>query len=115
MLELIHNAGGKAFLAHPYEYGFDYTIQELEMITKSYLFDGIECFHPTANDDKSNELINFCKKHCLHVSGGSDFHNLKRNNHIGLTDSEKLLCEELILPWIKEICKLKSGGLLCTN
>ena len=48
---------------------------------KDYV-DGIECYHYTSIEDNKTEfLIDFCKKNNLMISGGSDFHyNIPNNN-----------------------------------
>lgn len=48
IIDNIHNAGGKAFLAHPFEYKFENTIQFIDEIRKIRELDGIECYHPSA-------------------------------------------------------------------
>jgi 3',5'-nucleoside bisphosphate phosphatase len=107
IVNLIHNAHGKAFLAHPFEYGFDNTLESAEEIVKLSSLDGIECFHPSATISNNNKLINFCKEHSLYISGGSDFHNFKRNTRIGISSGNQPICDELILPWIEENMLIK--------
>jgi Predicted metal-dependent phosphoesterases (PHP family) len=102
VVNLIHNAGGAAFLAHPFEYGFDNTLETAEKIVKLSSLDGIECFHPSATIENSNELINFCKERSLYISGGSDFHNFKRNTRVGLSSGDQPIFDEFILPWINQ-------------
>lgn len=41
----IHEAGGLAFLAHAYEYGFKDTTGEIENMIETTLIDGFECQH----------------------------------------------------------------------
>lgn len=73
IIDLIHQWGGLAFLAHPYQYG-----KSKELIlkkVKEHNIDGIECYHfTTKNIFKRKYLIDFCKKNNLMISGGSDFH-----------------------------------------
>lgn len=106
-VDLIHASNGKAFLAHPFEYGFDNTLETSERIIKVASFDGIECFHPSAVIADSSKLINFCKDHSLYMSGGSDFHNYKRNTRVGLSSGNEPVSDEYILPWIKENMLMK--------
>lgn len=102
VIDLIHYAGGKAFLAHPFEYGFDNTLEAIEEILKLAVLDGIECFHPSATTEDSSKLVNFCERRSLYISGGSDFHNFKRNTRIGLSSGNKPISDEFILPWVGE-------------
>jgi len=66
----IHDAGGIAFLAHPFVYEnahdmLDYAINHV---------DGIEVFHPSATTQQREYLLDICKKHGKLISGGSDWH-----------------------------------------
>ncbi len=71
-IEAIHNSHGKAVLAHP----FQYVDKDMEKYLSDVLeiLDGIECFHPSANDQQSSELLNICQRYHLISTGGSDFH-----------------------------------------
>lgn len=106
-VNLIHEAGGKAFLAHPYEYGFENTLEVIEEIIKLCPLDGIEVFHPSAVVEECCKLESFCKDHSLYISGGSDFHSFKKNIRVGLSSGNKTLDDELILPWIIENMLIK--------
>ena len=72
-IDAIHNDGGLAIIAHPYEYDglkpIDNFLQEV--IDK---IDGIECFHPSANPEQSKQLVEIATKHNKLITGGSDFH-----------------------------------------
>ncbi|QCX34326.1 PHP domain-containing protein [Caloramator sp. E03] len=107
VVDLIHHAKGLAFLAHPFEYAFDNTFEIIENILKLVSLDGIECFHPSATVENSHELECFCKGHSLYISGGSDFHNFKRNIGIGLSSNNLPINDELIIPWLKENMLIK--------
>ncbi len=70
--KLIHDNGGKMFLAHPtYNIGHDEKILE-EII--SYGLDGIEVFSSYHNDKDTEFYYNQAKAHNLMMSVGSDFH-----------------------------------------
>ena len=78
IISKIKELGGLAFLAHPYQYK-----GEMDNVLNGLKdsLDGVECYHfTTTEDDKKNYLIDFCKKHNLMISGGSDFH-YKDDNH----------------------------------
>ena len=82
VVNLIHDAGGKAFLAHPYEYGLENLDQLLDYCNQQ--LDGIECFHPSASFIQSIALFNYCEKHQLNACGGSDFHKFERQVRVGV-------------------------------
>ncbi len=94
-INIIHLAGGKAFLAHPYEYSATIS-NALEKILESYPLDGLECFHPSANENDVNHLIDLCKKYNIYMSGGSDFHGtIKNKKYFGT-----MLDLAVVEPWI---------------
>lgn len=72
VVEIIHAAGGIAVLAHPALYdNFDL----LERLVPCGL-DGVEVWHPTADEETTARLTAFAKKNKLLMTGGSDFHGL---------------------------------------
>lgn len=73
VLQIIHDAGGLAFLAHTYVYSPD-ILNSLEDIVSEYPLDGLECFYTSFTPEQSDRLVAFCKAHGLYKSGGSDFH-----------------------------------------
>lgn len=80
-IELIHDAGGLAILAHPLIY--KYTLQEVEELI-DYLFhlglDGVEIIHSSNTGFDEGHLRRMANKHNLLYSGGSDFHGSNKPN-----------------------------------
>lgn len=72
VIDEIHGAGGIAVLAHPYKYD---NVPELEKYIELGL-DGVEVWHPSANEENIEEISKLCKKHKLLLTGGSDFHGM---------------------------------------
>jgi predicted metal-dependent phosphoesterase TrpH len=72
-VDLVHKAGGIAVLAHPSEIS-DSALPE--KLLEMYDFDGIEVYHPSADEAEQNKWLALAKKHNLLVSGGSDFHGI---------------------------------------
>lgn len=76
VIDIIHQAGGFAFLAHPASY------YNGELLDKSFLkdwlamgIDGIEAYSPYLNKMKDAQYyIEFCKENDLMYSSGSDCH-----------------------------------------
>ncbi|MBQ8895113.1 MAG: PHP domain-containing protein [Clostridia bacterium] len=77
IVELIHAAGGKAFLAHCYQYTPAVTDHLLE-IAEAIGLDGIECYYTSFTKEQTAYLIDLCQKNGLLISGGSDFHGALR-------------------------------------
>lgn len=102
VVDIIHQAGGKAFLAHPFEYKFDDTIKFINDLTQKVELDGIECFHPSSSDDnKKNILIDYARKNNLYISAGSDYHGkLKPDIQIGFGRGDLSISKDLIEEWL---------------
>ena len=106
-IDIIHQAGGFAFLAHLYEYSP--TIAEnLENITNNYPLDGIECYYTTFTKEQSQFLEKYCKEYQLYKSCGSDFHGyeIKPNNPMGLATEKEKMNESIIREWIEKVNKI---------
>ncbi len=80
---LIRNAGGRLVLAHPNDPNGTSLIslttdldKQTEIIRKHMLdyIDGVECWHSRNNAETTSHYIEFCKKHGLIMTGGSDCH-----------------------------------------
>lgn len=71
-IDLIHQVGGKAFLAHPVEVR---SVEAVEELLDTLPFDGLEIYHPSVeNKDGYAMWIDLAKQYKLMLSGGSDFH-----------------------------------------
>lgn len=74
-IRAIHDGGGKAVLAHPYQLG--YTSEKLEetlRTLKEYGLDGLECYYPRHTPEMVREYLALAGRFDLRISGGSDFH-----------------------------------------
>lgn len=72
VIDEVHGAGGIAVLAHPAVYD---NFEEIDKYIEFGL-DGIEVWHPSANDETVEQLSKLCKKKKLLMTGGSDFHGM---------------------------------------
>lgn len=97
----IHKSGGKAFLAHVYEYKWvQNKIEFIKELLQIADFDGIECYYSNFSQEQTEELLDFCKKNNLYASGGSDYHGKnKKNIELGIGRGNLAIPEE-ILKWI---------------
>ncbi|HOS69049.1 MAG TPA: PHP domain-containing protein [Bacillota bacterium] len=99
--DLIKKAGGKAFLAHIYGYIVDDYESFLDSIISLNVLDGIECYHSLHSMDKTNYLLDYCSKHKLYASGGSDYHGkIKPDVKIGESISGVKIPYEILEPWL---------------
>lgn len=76
IINLIHNAGGTAVLAHPSVYD---TIPAIPNLIKGGI-DGIECWYPRATADDTKTLLEYTEKYNLLRTGGTDFHGYSCGN-----------------------------------
>lgn len=72
-VSLIHGAGGIAVLAHPCELSERSLVRTL---LDGCPFDGIEVYHPSADEDARKEILAWAIERNLLVGGGSDFHGI---------------------------------------
>lgn len=102
VIDIIHKAGGKVFLAHPFEYKFKDTIGFINDLRQESELDGIECFHPSsADDNKKDILVEYARKNNLYISGGSDYHGSpKPDIEIGIGRGNLNISKEIIEEWI---------------
>lgn len=102
VIDIIHKSGGKAFLAHPFEYKFEDTIGFINALRQESELDGIECFHPSsADDNKKDILVEYARKNKLFISGGSDYHGSpKPDIEIGIGKGNLNISKEIIEEWI---------------
>jgi 3',5'-nucleoside bisphosphate phosphatase len=73
-IELIHQAGGLAVMAHP---GLNRTDNIIPALVDAGL-DGIECFHTKHSTAMSERYLEFADKYKLLVTGGSDCHGFSK-------------------------------------
>lgn len=101
VIDVIHKAGGLAFLAHPFEYRLDETIGFIDELRKESELDGIECFHPSADEEKMNILVEYAKNNNLYMSGGSDYHGRKKPDiEVGIGRGNLKISKKYIEEWI---------------
>jgi predicted metal-dependent phosphoesterase TrpH len=93
----IHDAGGKAVLAHPGHY--DMTTKWLKRLVAEFASDGgngIEVIHSHLTPERKKLLANIAAEHDLQASSGSDFHYPNRWTELGKNLS---LPEQLVPIW----------------
>lgn len=73
-VNVIHQAGGKAFLAHPH------LLPKMRWGKKLVALglDGIECYYGNFSKEQARRWLDLAKEKNLLVSGGSDFHGENR-------------------------------------
>ncbi len=84
-IDLIHQSGGIAVLAHPILTGDDDFIREL---LSNFNFDGIEVWHRKQTKEDNERYKKMAKEFDLIMTGGSDFHN--DEHQLGVFGFEKM-------------------------
>jgi predicted metal-dependent phosphoesterase TrpH len=74
-IELVHQAGGLAVMAHP---GLNRTDEIIPTIVDAGL-DGIECFHTKHSSAMTDRYLQIADKYHLLVTGGSDCHGFSKS------------------------------------
>jgi predicted metal-dependent phosphoesterase TrpH len=74
-IELIHQAGGLAVMAHP---GLNRTDEIIPALAEAGM-DGIECFHAKHSIQMSERYLAIAGQYHLLVTGGSDCHGFSKN------------------------------------
>ena len=74
-IEIINNAGGKAFLAHLHLIRLDdKELEEYVIRLKNAGLSGIEGYYTEYDEKMHLKYLSLAKKHSLLISGGTDFH-----------------------------------------
>lgn len=73
-IDLVHQAGGLAVLAHP---GLNYNDEVIPGLVEAGL-DGIECFHTKHSTAMTERYLELADRHRLVVTGGSDCHGTSK-------------------------------------
>jgi predicted metal-dependent phosphoesterase TrpH len=78
IIEVAHQAGGLAVLAHPGRskgiYAIPATAEDIAALAEAGL-DGVEVFYPSHSAEQRSLYLDLARRHGLLVSGGSDSHH----------------------------------------
>lgn len=108
-IAMIHQAGGKAVLAHPGMLNPDIrVIASLVQDLARNGLDGLEAYHPSHNKQLCRKLVQLAKDGQLLATGGSDFHGVTRPAH-PLAGQTNGFCPpaSLLPPLLKALAKPK--------
>ena len=103
-IDRIHEAGGLAFLAHPFLYPFEDKIGTIEDILKNTKIDGIEAEYPLFSSNEREMIKQLARKYHKYISGGSDYHaKTKPDIEMGTGKDNNLnISTTLVEDWIKK-------------
>ena len=99
-IDLIHQAGGLAFIAHPTLYHLDTTSYHTLFSTlKAAGLDGIEAIYSTYSPDDTRKMKAYAKQYDLLISGGSDFHGENKPYiHLGTGRGPLFIPSSILIP-----------------
>lgn len=87
VIQAIHGAGGKAVLAHPGSGFHGSSLEETLDFFAGEAIDGVECFHPGHDAATTRQAVDWCNRHDLLITGGSDCHgDFVAERHLGLPE-----------------------------
>ena len=107
--KVIHEAGGKAFLAHPFVYKLPNIKEFLDWLVSQELIDGIECEHRKHTPEEICFIEQYCDSHGLLKSGGSDRHTEKHMMGYSCNNQNEIDIS-LVEDWINEIQPISNGS-----
>lgn len=85
-IDIIHEAGGKAFIAHPHFIRGTRVLKDLLEME----FDGIECYYANFHANEVQKWVRVAEEHDLLLCGGSDYHGAyKKNLELGASWTSK--------------------------
>jgi predicted metal-dependent phosphoesterase TrpH len=97
--DTIRRAGGLVFMAHIFRKPENEAKFLLEYAIKNNLIDGVEVYYRTHTKEQINYLLDFCKKHNLYISGGTDSHY--QNQKLGIIN-EGVIPDDIVDNWINK-------------
>ena len=100
-LEAIHQAGGKAVIAHPKSLKVEWEcLEDLFSEWKTWGLDGIEAYHSGATWKEAEKLSRIAHDCNLFVTGGSDFHGSTRPERLlGRGAGKRILGQKFLMPF----------------
>ena len=110
-IDMIHQAGGLAVLAHPGQLDPELKILPLlipELVERG--LDGLEVHYPTHPADVQRRLFTLARKYNLVVTGGSDYHGKNRNMSVMAGSGNGFCPPDTILAALAARRELLAGG-----
>lgn len=102
VIDLIKRAGGLVFIPHIYVYG-ENAIPFLNELVQNYDIDGIECYYSLFTKQQNEFLLKYCKQNKLYISGGSDYHGLRKADiSLGTGRNNLNIPKEILKDWINK-------------
>jgi len=98
--KLIHENGGKVFIAHLFKYKINEPMTLLDNMVNQKLLDGVEVYHSSFDKSQMELLEKYCNDKNLLMSGGSDCHgNRKPGRKLGVGYDNLNISKEILNNW----------------
>ncbi len=95
------SAGGIVFIPHIFEYR-DNTPRVLRCLLSTNNISGFECYYTTFTKEQHEYIVNVCKDKGYFMSGGSDYHGVRKpDTFIGVGHGDLCIPDEIVIPWAK--------------
>ncbi|MCF0228914.1 MAG: PHP domain-containing protein [Parasporobacterium sp.] len=113
-VDVIHKAGGLAFIAHPFVYGLsDEETETLVRLAVDAGVDGLELKHQSNKDGHVEKLLKMAEKYHLYTSGGTDFHGLNKPGIELVTGYGNMLVDySEVEPWINTVKHFEGADII---
>ncbi|MCO8193762.1 MULTISPECIES: PHP domain-containing protein [Anaerofustis] len=104
-IDIIHEADGMAFFAHPCIHHMEHDrVEKMLDYARSFGLDGVEVLHAKHSIKDREFLIDYANKHNIYKSGGSDYHGSPKPDIKILTGRGDLnVSYDLIENWVSKI------------
>ncbi len=104
-IDIIHEADGMAFFAHPCIHHMEHDrVEKMLDYARSFGLDGVEVLHAKHSKKDREFLIDYANKHNIYKSGGSDYHGSPKPDIKILTGRGDLnVSYDLIEDWVSKI------------
>ena len=104
-IDIIHEADGMAFFAHPCIHHMEHDrVEKMLDYARSFGLDGVEVLHAKHSIKDREILIDYANKHNIYKSGGSDYHGSPKPDIKILTGRGDLnVSYDLIEDWVSKI------------
>lgn len=104
-IDIIHEADGMAFFAHPCIHHMEHDrVEKMLDYARSFGLDGVEVLHAKHSIKDREFLIDYANKHNIYKSGGSDYHGSPKPDIKILTGRGDLsVSYDLIEDWVSKI------------
>jgi Predicted metal-dependent phosphoesterases (PHP family) len=96
---IVRKSNGKVFLAHVYQYAIDDHIAFIDELRNNHIIDGVEIYYVDFTLEQTKILNDYCIKHNLYMSGGSDCHGDRGKRKIGTGNGNLNVPENILIEW----------------